>query len=46
MKPGYSARVEVANRSELTEKFDQMIHMLEQVNNQEDLSKHIRNDQI
>ena len=45
MEPGYLARVELTNRSELTERFEQIIHMLEQVNKQESLFRHIRNDQ-
>ena len=45
MEPGYLARVEVTNRSESTERFEPMIDMLEQVNKQENLFKHIRNDQ-
>ena len=44
IEPEYLARVEVTNRSESTERFEQMVHMLEQVNKQETQFKHIRND--
>ena len=37
--------MEVTDRSELTERFDQMVYMLEQVNKQENQFKHIKNDQ-
>ena len=44
MEPGYLARVEVINRSELMERFEQVIHILEQVNKQKSQFKYIRND--
>ena len=37
--------VEVTNRSELTERFQQIIRMLEQVNKQESQFKDIRSNQ-
>ena len=40
MEPGCLARVEVTIRSELMERFEQMVHMLEQVNGQESLFDH------
>ena len=35
IEPGYLAMVEVRNRSELTERFEQIIDRLQQVNKQE-----------
>ena len=40
MEPGYLTRVEVTNRSDLVERLEQMIQMLEQVNEQESKFKH------
>ena len=44
MESGYLARVKVTNMSESTERFEQIIHTLEQVNKQESQFKYIRND--
>ena len=45
IKPGYLARVEVTNRSELMERIEQTIHILEQISERESQLVHIRNDQ-
>ena len=40
MEPGHLVMVEVTNRSESMERYEQMMHTLEQINKQESLFKH------